>query len=113
MLALCFTEQGSSASQMMAAGVLDVMARPPGCEGQAFKNLWFRLKGMRTPLLECYERDSSRRSCSRVGARERLPESAWLRTSKWAYFYSSAWMTTRWQRKSAIWNHVEKIDETR
>ena len=90
MLALCFTEQGSSASQMMAAGVLDVMARPPGCEGQAsdavissprvdmedappllkrpksgpdsldsvaatqsgqtrgkaFKNLWFRLKGM-------------------------------------------------------------------
>ena len=30
-----FTEQGSSASQMTAAKVLDVIARPPGCAGQA------------------------------------------------------------------------------
>ena len=30
-----FTEQGSSASQMTAAKVLDVIARQPGCEGQA------------------------------------------------------------------------------
>ena len=30
-----FTEQGSSASQMMAAKVMDVIARLPGCAGQA------------------------------------------------------------------------------
>ena len=32
---LVFTEQGSSASQMTAAKVLDVIARLPGCAGQA------------------------------------------------------------------------------
>ena len=30
-----FAEQGSSASQMTAAKVMDVIARPPGCAGQA------------------------------------------------------------------------------
>ena len=30
-----FTEQGSSASQMMAAKVMDVVSRLPGCAGQA------------------------------------------------------------------------------
>ena len=30
-----FTEQGSSASQMTAAKVMDISSRPPGCEGQA------------------------------------------------------------------------------
>ena len=30
-----FTEQGSSASQMTAAKVMNVIARPPGCAGQA------------------------------------------------------------------------------
>ena len=30
-----FTEQGSSASQMTAAKIMDVVARLPGCEGQA------------------------------------------------------------------------------
>ena len=30
-----FTEQGSSASQMTAAKVMDVSARPPRCAGQA------------------------------------------------------------------------------
>ena len=30
-----FTEQGSSASQMTAASVMDVFSRPPGCAGQA------------------------------------------------------------------------------
>ena len=30
-----FTEQGSSASQMTAAKVIDVIARLPGCSGQA------------------------------------------------------------------------------
>ena len=29
------TEQGSAASQMTAAKVMDVIARLPGCEGQA------------------------------------------------------------------------------
>ena len=30
-----FTEQGSSASQMTAAKVMDIRSRPPGCAGQA------------------------------------------------------------------------------
>ena len=30
-----FTEQGSSASQMTAAKVMDVLSRLPGCAGQA------------------------------------------------------------------------------
>ena len=30
-----FTEQGSSASQMTAAKVLDIISRLPGCAGQA------------------------------------------------------------------------------
>ena len=30
-----FTEQGSSASQMTAANVMDIISRPPGCAGQA------------------------------------------------------------------------------
>ena len=30
-----FTEQGSSASQMTAAKIMDVIARLPACEGQA------------------------------------------------------------------------------
>ena len=30
-----FTEQGSSASQMTAAKVMDVIARVPACDGQA------------------------------------------------------------------------------
>ena len=30
-----FTEQGSSASQMTAAKIMDVTARQPGCAGQA------------------------------------------------------------------------------
>ena len=30
-----FTEQGSSASQMTAAKVMEVIARLPGCAGQA------------------------------------------------------------------------------
>ena len=30
-----FTEQGSSASQMTAAKVMDIIARLPGCAGQA------------------------------------------------------------------------------
>ena len=29
-----FTEQGSSASQMTAAKIIDVIARVPGCDGQ-------------------------------------------------------------------------------
>ena len=30
-----FTEQGSSASQMTAAKIMDVISRLPGCDGQA------------------------------------------------------------------------------
>ena len=30
-----FTEQGSSASQMTAAKIMDIIARLPGCDGQA------------------------------------------------------------------------------
>ena len=30
-----FAEQGSSVSQMTAAKVMDIIARPPGCAGQA------------------------------------------------------------------------------
>ena len=30
-----FTEQGSSASQMTAAKIMDVIARLPSCDGQA------------------------------------------------------------------------------
>ena len=30
-----FTEQGSSASQMTAGNVMDIISRPPGCAGQA------------------------------------------------------------------------------
>ena len=30
-----FTEQGSSASQMTAANIMDIIARLPGCDGQA------------------------------------------------------------------------------
>ena len=30
-----FTEQGSSASQMTAAKIMDIISRPPGCDGQA------------------------------------------------------------------------------
>ena len=30
-----FTEQGSSASQMTAATIMDVIARLPGCAGEA------------------------------------------------------------------------------
>ena len=30
-----FTEQGSSASQMTAAKIMDIMSRLPGCHGQA------------------------------------------------------------------------------
>ena len=30
-----FTEQGSSASQMTAAKVMDIISRLPGCAGQA------------------------------------------------------------------------------
>ena len=30
-----FTEQGSSASQMTAAKIMNVIARLPGCDGQA------------------------------------------------------------------------------
>ena len=32
---VAFTEQGSSASQMIAAKIMDVIARLPGCVGQA------------------------------------------------------------------------------
>ena len=32
---LVFTEQGSSASQMTASKVMDIVSRPPGCAGQA------------------------------------------------------------------------------
>ena len=31
----CFTEHGSSASQMSAAKVMDIISRLPGCDGQA------------------------------------------------------------------------------
>ena len=30
-----FTEQGSSASQMTAAKIMDIISRVPGCDGQA------------------------------------------------------------------------------
>ena len=30
-----FTEQGSSASQMTAANIMDIISRLPGCDGQA------------------------------------------------------------------------------
>ena len=30
-----FTEQGSSASQMTAATIMDIISRLPGCDGQA------------------------------------------------------------------------------
>ena len=30
-----FTEQGSSASQMTATKIMDIISRPPGCAGQA------------------------------------------------------------------------------
>ena len=30
-----FTEQGSSASQMTAAKIMDIISRLPGCDGQA------------------------------------------------------------------------------
>ena len=30
-----FTEQGSSASQMTAAKIMDIISRCPGCDGQA------------------------------------------------------------------------------
>ena len=35
-----FPEQGSSTSQMMAAKVMDVMSRLPGCGGQAPRLKW-------------------------------------------------------------------------
>ena len=34
-----FTEQGSSASQMTAARVMDIISRLPGCAGQAARNV--------------------------------------------------------------------------
>ena len=35
-----FTEQGSSASKMTAAKVMDVIARLPDCDGQAADAIW-------------------------------------------------------------------------
>ena len=35
-----FTEQGSSASQMTAAKVMDVISRLPDCDGQAADAVW-------------------------------------------------------------------------
>ena len=48
-----FTEQGSSASQMTAAKVMDIMSRLPGCAGQAADavsaNTWVKMED--TPKL--------------------------------------------------------------
>ena len=56
-----FAEQGSSASQMTAAKIMDVIARLPGCDGQAADTIsaYIRVKMedaprlLKTPKSEC------------------------------------------------------------
>ena len=52
-----FTEQGSSASQMTAAKVMDVVARLPDCDGQAAACTRVKLEVasrlIKTPKSEC------------------------------------------------------------
>ena len=40
-----FTEQGSSASQMTAAKVMDIISRLPGCAGQAADAVYLLIPG--------------------------------------------------------------------
>ena len=49
------TEQGSPASQMTAAKVMDVIARPPDCDGQAYTQVKMEdaPRLLRIPRSEC------------------------------------------------------------
>ena len=71
-----FTEQGSSASQMTASKVMDVIARPPDCDGQGADAV--------SPKTQVKMKDTPRllripmSECTDIWIR--LPRHTWLRT---------------------------------
>ena len=71
-----FTEQGSSASQMTAAKVMDIISRLPGCDGQAADEISKDIVDNYRTMFE-----------SRIseGGTEQLPYSENFRISSWSY----------------------------
>ena len=49
-----FTEQGSSASQMTAAKIMDIISRLPGCDGQAGRRSICLYPGKNGKMLQNY-----------------------------------------------------------
>ena len=62
-----FTEQGSSASQMIAAKIMDVVARLPGCDGQAAG----AVSAYAQVKLEDAKAESSMRNCRKSSAQNK------------------------------------------
>ena len=73
-----FTEQGSSASQMTAAKIMDIISRLPGCDGQA--------AGAVSAL---YPGENGR--CSQIIENSKIGVSSWIRVPrhKWPKSWSS------------------------
>ena len=82
-----FTEQGSSASQMTAPKVMDIISRLPGCAGEICTVILWQ---------DCYGKGNLRKSyCSTVGRRFPIGN-AYSCTVKKGYSYLCMWTTSHW-----------------
>ena len=125
-----FTEQGSSASQMTAAKVMDIISRLPGCAGQAadavsairnvqifgfvyhdtnglnhgpvWKTQSFLLKGICNVILwqDCHGKGNLRKSYCSTVGRRFPIGNAYSYTVKKGYSYLCMWMTSNWLERN-------------
>ena len=111
------TEQGSSASQMNAAKVLDVIARLPDCDGEAADAVpaYTLVKMEDAPRLRRIPKSDCPQTCLRLPLHE-WPKS-WSDIEEKKFFHLDGKKYRIWERlfvhrKPECCSHVEEIDET-
>ena len=104
-----FTEQGSSASQMTAAKIMDIISRLPGCDGQAADavSAYTQVKmedaptSLKNPKSECPD------------IRILLPKHKWPKSwSRWetqSFLLSEIYMVILWQDNRSNPIHQQKL----
>ena len=87
-----FTEQGSSASQMTAAKIMDIISRLPGCDGQAADAVSAKTQVRWKMLTNCFKK-------SKIGVSRHLDSST---TTQMAKIMVQYWRPSRSSRKGSV-----------
>ena len=98
-----FTEQGSSASQMTAAKIMDIISRLPGCAGQAADavSAYTQVKMEDAPQLLKIPKSECADIWIRL-PRHKLPKSSWSSMEDQSFFLSEICMVMAgllWERQ--------------